>query len=334
MLGNWLAALVATGAACTAAGFALGRQQQASAAPNKTKDEAIAELQREVARQKTLRAQERSGRTNAERDAREAIQRHQELHGYTFDAIGAVESCFAERRGTPRQGALVPDARARIAFRTSIPPASLEGLEQFTHLWVIFVFHENTNVAKASSSSGAKKTTTFPAKIAPPRLGGKKVGLFSTRTPHRPNSIGLTVVKIDAVHERYIDISGHDLVHGTPVLDVKPYVPADCVADHVCPEWVSEKSDVLVRIVEFSDEATQALATMIERQQSTFYKSVDDIQAAIKQMLVLDIRSVHQGRGHASEEQVFLCRFDNVQIEFKTFEEKILVTQCSYSPTK
>jgi hypothetical protein len=72
MLGNWLAALVATGAACTAAGFALGRQQQASAAPNKTKDEAIAELQREVARQKTLRAQERSGRTNAERVRRMA----------------------------------------------------------------------------------------------------------------------------------------------------------------------------------------------------------------------------------------------------------------------
>lgn len=166
------------------------------------------------------------------------------------------------------------------------------------------------------------------------RLGGKKVGLFSTRTPHRPNSIGLTVVKIDAVYERCIEISGHDLVNGTPVLDVKPYVPADCVPDHVCPEWVSEKSDILERNVEFSDDATQALDTMIQGQQSKFYKKLEDMQAAIKQMLVLDIRSVHQGRGHASEAQVFLCRFDNVQIEFKTLEEKILVVQCAYSPTK
>lgn len=98
-------------------------------------------------------------------EAREAIQQEQAANGYTFDGVAHVQSCFAERRGTPRQGKLVPDARARIKFRASIPPASLECLDQFTHLWVIFVFHENTNVAKV----GSKKASTFPAKIAPPR---------------------------------------------------------------------------------------------------------------------------------------------------------------------
>lgn len=263
-------------------------------------------------------------------EAREAIQQKQEANGYTFAGIAHVQSCFVERRGTPRQGTLVPDARARIKFRTSIPPASLECLDQFTHLWVIFVFHENTNVAKAS---GAKKASTFPAKIAPPRLNGQKVGLFSTRTPHRPNSIGLTLVKIDAVYGRYIEISGHDLVDGTPVLDVKPYMFADCVPEHVCPEWVSDKVD-LARQVEFNAEAKDALELIILQQKSRFYKQFDDIQAAITQMLVLDIRSVHQGRGHASEGQLFLCHFDNVQIGFRTLEDKILVVQCSYSPTK
>lgn len=162
-------------------------------------------------------------------------------------------------------------------------------------------------------------------------LGGQKVGLFSTRTPHRPNSIGLTLVKIDAVYGRYIEISGHDLVNGTPVLDVKPYMFADCVPEHVCPEWVSDSVD-LERQVEFSAEATEVLQTIILQQKSRFYKQFERIQNAIKQVLVLDIRSVHQGRGHASEDQLFLCRFDNVQIGFRTLEEKILVVQCSYSP--
>lgn len=89
-----------------------------------------------------------------------------EADGYTFDAIGHVESCFAQRRGTPRQGSLVPAARARIKLRSTIPPSSLECLDQFSHVWVIFVFHENTNLAKAATSG---KKATFPAKIAPPR---------------------------------------------------------------------------------------------------------------------------------------------------------------------
>lgn len=94
------------------------------------------------------------------------LQRQMEADGYTFDAIGHVESCFAQRRGTPRQGSLVPAARARIKLRSTIPPSSLECLDQFSHIWVIFVFHENTNLAKAATSG---KKATFPAKIAPPR---------------------------------------------------------------------------------------------------------------------------------------------------------------------
>ena len=68
-------------------------------------------------------------------------------------------------KGTPRQGVLVPDARARIKMQSSVPPSSLECLDQFSHIWVIFVFHENTNLAKVVN----QKKTTYPAKIAPPR---------------------------------------------------------------------------------------------------------------------------------------------------------------------
>jgi tRNA (Thr-GGU) A37 N-methylase len=189
---------------------------------------------------------------------------------------------------------------------------------------VLFVFHENTNLAK-----GKAPKTTFPAKIAPPRLGGKKVGLFSTRTPHRPNSVGLSVVKIEAVHDRCIEISGHDLVNGTPVLDVKPYVPADYVPGFVVPDWVAVETDVVARPVEFTPEAAASLKELVDAKLSSFYSSVDDLKSAIEQMLVLDIRSVHQGRGQAAETQQFQCRFDNVQIEFTTLEDCIRVLSCT-----
>uniref|UniRef100_M4C6X9 TsaA-like domain-containing protein n=1 Tax=Hyaloperonospora arabidopsidis (strain Emoy2) TaxID=559515 RepID=M4C6X9_HYAAE len=228
--------LVTWGALCATLGAWVGSyvhdQRQ-----RRGEDPVVNELKQEIERQKQLRVQERIGRTSAEREAREALQQQQETTGYRFEAIAHVRSCFADRRGTPRQGGLVKNARAFVKFKTRISPASLEALEHFSHLWVLFVFHENTNLTKSASKS------TFPAKIAPPRLGGKKVGLFSTRTPHRPNSIGLSVVKIEAVYDRCIEISGHDLVNGTPVLDVKPYVPADCVLEHVVPDWVAAETD-------------------------------------------------------------------------------------------
>lgn len=258
---------------------------------------------------------------------REVLQQQQREAGYAFDAVATVQSCFGERRGTPRQGVLVPAARARLTFRANVPAAALEGLEQFSHLWVLFVFHENTNAAKATKPAA----TTFPAKIAPPRLGGRKVGLFSTRTPHRPNAIGLSLVKIDAVRGRTIEISGHDLVDGTPVLDVKPYTFADCVPSHTSPEWVSDAVD-LARAVKFTESAAQALDEVVRLGRSRFYDNASDLRAAITQTLVLDIRSVHQGRGRAVADQRFLCRFDNVQVTFQTLEDKILVVECVDSP--
>lgn len=315
---------VVSGALCAASGAWVcyyllnGRQARLH------KDEILAEeLEQEIDRQKRLRAQERAGRINVEREAREALKRQQEVNGYKLNAVAHVQSCFADRRGTPRQGGLVENSRARIVFKRGIPPASLECLEQFSHLWVIFIFHENTNLAKSTTKS------TFPAKIAPPRLGGKKVGLFSTRTPHRPNSIGLSVVKIEGCKKRCIEISGHDLVNGTPVLDVKPYVPADNVLGYAVPNWVATENDVAARFVEFTPEATANLTKLVDAKLSSFYSTVTDMKSAIEQMLALDIRSVHQGRGQAAETQHFYCRFDIVQIEFTTLDKCIRVLSCS-----
>ncbi|OQR85876.1 hypothetical protein ACHHYP_11240 [Achlya hypogyna] len=295
-------------------------------APDAELRDTIASLEAKLAKETQLRAQERHGRTNAERDARAIAQQQLDRDGYNFEPIGTVESCFADRRGTPRQGSLVPASKARIQLKVSVPPASLECLDQFSHVWVLFVFHENTNLSKVA----AQKKTTYPAKIAPPRLGGKKVGLFSTRTPHRPNSIGLTVVKLDAVHDRVIEISGHDLVHGTPILDVKPYVPYDKVPDLVCPDWVNERHDV-PRPIEFTDEALEQLEAAVAGKKLEFYQTLDELKAAIAQILVLDIRSVHQKRGQASDVP-FSFRLDRLCVEFQTLADCIRVVQCSVDP--
>ena len=101
---------------------------------------------------------------------------------------------------------------------------ALDGLEGFTHVWIVFVFHKNKN----------RRALT---KVKPPRLEGRKAGVFATRTPHRPNPIGLSAVRLERIHGNNIYLSGVDFVDGTPVLDLKPYVPfADAILD-AKSEW-------------------------------------------------------------------------------------------------
>nr|CCA14501.1 conserved hypothetical protein [Albugo laibachii Nc14] len=295
------------------------------------------QLKNELQKQKELRQQERTGRTSAERKLCLRIQEVQAKTGYRFHAIANVDSCFSDRRGTPRQGHLVPSSRAIIRFQRSVPPASLECLDEFSHIWVLFTFHGNTNLSKQDGAANS-----FTAKIAPPRLGGMKVGVLSTRSPHRPNSLGLSLVKIEnvCVTKREISVSGHDLVHQTPVLDIKPYIPADCKPDFRCPTWVSE-SGVDCPVV-FAPVALEALRAIMDARRCRFYDKLADAQDAIKQMLVLDIRSVHQGRGRRNEHEynktneqdvpVFNCRFDNLELRFKTFADQIRIIDCHITP--
>ena len=133
--------------------------------------------------------------------------------------IGLIESVFVRLNGTPRQGAICPAARARLkltCFPNAAPAA--DGLAGFSHVWVIFLFHKNKNAA-------------VKPKVAPPKLNGARVGVFSTRAPYRPNPIGLSLARLDRVDGDTLYFSGLDLIDGTPVLDVKPHIPG---AFHVC----------------------------------------------------------------------------------------------------
>ncbi|KAI7733842.1 hypothetical protein M8C21_027751, partial [Ambrosia artemisiifolia] len=129
-----------------------------------------------------------------------------------------------------------------------------------------------------------------------PRLKGEKMGLFATRSPHRPCPIGLTVAKVESVQESSILLSGVDLVDGTPVLDVKPYLPyCDSIEGAVVPHWVKMDDLLAVASVDFSDDFLATLADCWPAiDKKSLYTSPEEFQILIKQVLSWDIRSVSQ----------------------------------------
>ncbi|XP_076904029.1 uncharacterized protein LOC143559289 [Bidens hawaiensis] len=213
---------------------------------------------------------------------------------YPMSPIGTIRSCFSTRNGTPRQPLIVPLARARLTFDASlVPPASLEGLEEYSHCWIIYVFHLNTDLDKLWKNPSRSK---LKAKVRVPRLKGEKMGLFATRSPHRPCPIGLTVAKVESVQESSILLSGVDLVDGTPVLDIKPYLPyCDSIHGANVPHWVKMDDLLAVASVDFSDDF---LSTLIgcwpAVDKKSLYTSPEEFQMLVKQVLSWDIRSVSQ----------------------------------------
>ena len=190
-----------------------------------------------------------------------------------MEPIGYVESCYRDKFGTPRQPGLAPKAWARIRLRADLQPEqALEGLEGYSHLWLIWVFHQN-------------KTARYHAKVHPPRLGGESRGVFATRSPHRPNPIGLSLVEIVSIENGEIIVAGADLVDGTPLLDIKPYLPEIEARPDAKTGWSGsvEKSSL---DVEFTPESEAILSQWQERNPD---KALRDI---IVDTLKLDPRPV------------------------------------------
>lgn len=137
---------------------------------------------------------------------------------YSVRPIGVVRSPFKEKREAPRQPAAARDVTATVElFATPGMEHAVEDVASCTHLWIVFWFHEAHD---------------FRPKVLPPRSAGERRGVLATRSPHRPNPIGLSVVRLDRVDGLTLHIRDVDMIDGTPVLDVKPYVPyTDSVPD-------------------------------------------------------------------------------------------------------
>lgn len=168
------------------------------------------------------------------------------IENYPIKPIGFLESCFQEKFATPRQHGLVKGAAAKLKILPEyLPEHSLSGLEGFSHVWLLGWLHLNTN-------------KSFRPKIHPPRLKGAKMGVFATRSPHRPNPIALSAAKLEKVSYDTLYLSGLDFVHGTPILDIKPYLKlCDCI-NEATGGWVEENSFPKL-IVEFSQQALKDL---------------------------------------------------------------------------
>ncbi len=147
------------------------------------------------------------------------------MHERLIKPIAIIKTDFTDKFGIPRQSGRAPSLIGKIIFEKEFKNGEcLKSIEEFSHLWLIFGFSEAIK-------------DSFSPTVRPPRLGGnKKVGVFASRSPFRPNSLGLSSVKLEKIEKTEVGIvltvSGADLLDGTPIYDIKPYLPfTDCHAD-------------------------------------------------------------------------------------------------------
>lgn len=195
---------------------------------------------------------------------------------YSIETIATVESPFTDRFGIPRQPGLV-DARGSLRLESGYDdPAMYDGLDGFSHLWVTFVFHANADQG-------------WKPRVKPPRLGGRKqTGVYASRSPFRPNFLGLSVLKIDGMERTgkvsRIHVSGLDLLDGTPVVDIKPYVAYSDAISEAQSGFAPEPPEV-VQSIEFVAQAEQVLASR---------KNGLEERRLIEQVLAYDPRPAYQ----------------------------------------
>ncbi len=219
-----------------------------------------------------------------------------------MDIIARIRSDFPSKFGIPRQSGLAKDLISTVVFEEGYRDENaLRGIEQFSHLWLIWVF---------SANEGAGWSAT----VRPPKLGGNvRMGVFATRSPFRPNPIGLSSVRLEGVEKvsglgTVLRVSGADLMDGTPILDIKPYIPAsDLHAD--ATGGFSEPAARHHLTVNFPQELLEIVP--------------EDKRAALIEILAQDPRPGYQH----DPERVYGFAFANLELRFRVCAEVLTVTQ-------
>lgn len=226
-----------------------------------------------------------------------------------IDPIATVRSCFGGKFAAPRQPGLCPSAWGRLIFHPPFrSPEAVRGLEGFSHLWVIFGFHETL-------AQGWKPT------VRPPRLGGnQRIGVFASRSTFRPNGLGLSLVRLEGIDFAAADgpallLGGLDLCDGTPVFDVKPYLPyAEAVPTATAG---------------FADADIPRIPVEVEpAAQGDFAKLSPRAQAVIREALALDPRPATNGDEPGRIYGAALCGC-NVRFDFHAGICRILEVQAA-----
>ncbi len=204
---------------------------------------------------------------------------------YQFNPIGFLKSCYPDKFGIPRQSGLVKKAYSELQIKSEFQPeVSLQGLSGYSHVWLQFVFHLNSS-------------NRFHAKVHPPRLEGESIGVFATRSPHRPNPIGLSLVELIEIKKDTLILAGADLVDGTPILDIKPYLPHIEAQNHARGGWAIEIQKEEIQ-VEFSAAAMEILQKWMNQ------SGKSELQEVITQVLKQDPRPVIY-RGYETQQSPY-----------------------------
>lgn len=220
---------------------------------------------------------------------------------YNFPVIGRVHSPFREKFGIPRQSGLAPSAKAQIEM---LPPynvsAAFDGLAGCSHIWLQFVFHQSLH-------------HPWRPKVRPPRLGGNaSLGVFATRSPVRPSALGLSVVVLESIDCQagvVLHIQGADLLDGTPIIDIKPYIP---YADNIvgATNEIAFSAPVIVPVV-FCAE----VLTSLQR-----YSDREYLQELIQQVLQQDPRPSYQKAQKKEGQRIYGVRICNFNVRWRYIE--------------
>jgi len=226
----------------------------------------------------------------------------------TLEAIATLRSPFKQKFGIPRQPRLAPAATAIVELAPGYDhPDMVRDLAQFSHLWLIFSFHQNTQQG-------------WTPLVRPPRLGGnKKTGVLATRATFRPNGLGISAVKLERViidnNRASIEISGADLLDGTPIFDIKPYIPySDIIED--ADGGFAQAPPSQPMTVNFSQDALSLLSNAV---------MPPKFKQLIEQVLSQDPRPAYkQGKADDKGYAMQLHEFD---VHWQVTEHQTLVTR-------
>lgn len=241
---------------------------------------------------------------------------------FTLRPIGIIHSCFKEKFGIPRQAGLVKDASATLELYPEFAiKEAIRGLEGFSHIWVLFIFHQ----------SPAK---VWKPTVRPPRLGGnKKVGVFASRSPFRPNPIGLSAVKLIKIETEkkriLLRLKGVDLLDKTPVMDIKPYLPYSDIIDFAKGGFALTAPEAGLE-VEFTPKAQKLCDNNSEK--------YPDLKKIIVQILENDPRPAYYSSQKAGSEKLFGIKIFDFDLKWRIEKNKIrvvdLIKQSSYKEKK
>ncbi|RUO25367.1 tRNA (N6-threonylcarbamoyladenosine(37)-N6)-methyltransferase TrmO [Aliidiomarina minuta] len=230
---------------------------------------------------------------------------------YQFNTVGYVQSPYREKFAIPRQPGLVSSAQGRLILTDDYNRQEcIAGLEDFSHIWIQFVFH-------ATAEQGWKP------KVRPPRLGGnRKVGIFATRSTFRPNPIGLSVVKLEEIlyedkHWQLV-ISGLDLLDKTPVLDIKPYIAYSDALTEVSSGFAQEAPQQQMP-VNFSPQALKQL--------DRYHSQYPQLKLLIEQVLAQDPRPAY--RQHKDDNKTYGMQLYQLNIRWQVMAQEAVVTAVS-----